>query len=45
MSNDSDVDQEALDRLAEALSASEYQSATKMLSSRAEVVRTPLEDL
>ncbi len=45
MSNDSDVDQEALDRLAEALSASEYQSATQMLSSRAEVVRTPLEDL
>lgn len=45
MSNDSDVDQEALDRLAEALSASEYQSATQMLSGRAEVVRTPLEDL
>ena len=45
VSNDSDVDERALDSLAEALSASEYQSAAKMLSSRADVVRTPLDEL
>ena len=45
VSNDSDVDERALESLGEALSASEYQSAAKMLSSRADVVRTPLDEL
>ena len=45
VSNDGDADERALESLAEALGASEYQSAAKMLSSRADVVRTPLEEL
>ncbi len=45
LSNDADVDQKALDGLAQAQSSAEYQSAMKMLSSRADVVRAPLEEL
>jgi len=45
MSDDADVDQKALDGLAEAQSNAEYQSAVKMISGRADVVRTPLEEL
>ena len=45
LSNDAEVDQKTLDGLADAQSNAEYQSAMKMLSGRAEVVRTPLEEL
>lgn len=44
-SDDADVDQKALDGLLEAQSNAEYQSVVKMLSERADVVRTPLEEL
>ena len=40
-----EADQEALKGLVEAISSSEYQAARKMLSSRASVVRTPLDDI
>lgn len=45
LSNDADLDQKALDRLAEARMSADYQSAMKMLSGRAEVVKTPLDEL
>jgi peptidyl-prolyl cis-trans isomerase D len=45
LSNDSEADQESLDRLAEAQMNADYLSAMKMLSGRAEVVKTPLEEL
>lgn len=45
LSNDDDVDQKTLDGLADAQSNTEYQAAMKMLSGRADVVRTPLEEL
>jgi peptidyl-prolyl cis-trans isomerase D len=45
LSNDADVDQKALEGLADTQSNAEYQSAMKMLSGRADVVRTPLEEL
>jgi peptidyl-prolyl cis-trans isomerase D len=45
LSNDGNADSEALDELVKARGVAEYQSALKVLSNRAEVVRTPLEDL
>jgi peptidyl-prolyl cis-trans isomerase D len=45
LSNDIEADQESLDRLAEAQMNADYLSAMKMLSGRAEVVKTPLEEL
>ena len=45
LSNDTEVDQQTLDSLVDAVSSAEYQAAMKMLSNTAEVVRTPLEDL
>ena len=45
LSNDTEVDQKALEAHLEATSSSEYLAARKMLSSRAEVFRTPLEDI
>lgn len=45
LSNDSEADQQSIDSFVEANSSAEYQSAMKMLSGRAEVVRTPLEDI
>jgi len=45
LSNDADVDQKTLDGLADAQSNAEYQAAMKMLSGRADVVRTSLEEL
>ena len=45
LSNDSDVDQKALEAFLEANSSSEYLAARKMLTTRAEVFRTPLEDI
>jgi peptidyl-prolyl cis-trans isomerase D len=45
LSNDANVDREALDSLAEAQGGAEYQSVLKLLASRADVMRTPAEDL
>jgi len=45
LSNDKNTDQKALDELVEAQAGAEYQSALKLLTKRADVVRTPLEDL
>lgn len=45
MSNDAEGDQQALGNLVEAYRGAEYQAATKMLSTQAEVVKTPLEDI
>lgn len=45
LSNDANVDREALDSLAEAQGGAEYQSVLKLLTSRADVMRTPAEDL
>jgi peptidyl-prolyl cis-trans isomerase D len=45
LSNDADVDREALDGLAGAQGGAEYQSVLKLLTSRADVMRTPAEDL
>lgn len=45
LSNDADVDQKVLDGLAEAQANADYLSVMKMLSGRAEVVKTPLEEL
>jgi peptidyl-prolyl cis-trans isomerase D len=44
-SNDANVDQEALEGLTAAAGAAEYRAAVDLLSSRADVTRTPLEDL
>jgi peptidyl-prolyl cis-trans isomerase D len=45
LSNDGNADREALDELVKARGGAEYQSALKLLGNRAEVVRTPLQDL
>ncbi len=45
VSNDASVDREALDKFAEVQGNSEYQSVLKLLTGRAEVVKTPAEDL
>jgi peptidyl-prolyl cis-trans isomerase D len=45
LSNDGNADSKALDELVKARGGAEYQSALKVLTNRAEVVRTPLEDL
>ena len=45
LSNDGNADSKALDELVKARGSVEYQSALKVLTNRAEVVRTPLEDL
>ena len=45
MSNNAELDQETADNLQQALGAAEYQSALKYLGSRADVVKTPLEEL
>ena len=45
LSNDGEADQGALDRLTGAQGDSEYQSVTQLVANRAEVVRTPAEDL
>ncbi|MCP4981439.1 MAG: hypothetical protein GY935_13200 [Gammaproteobacteria bacterium] len=45
LSNDADTDQKALEGLVQALGSSEYQSSLKLLGSRADVVRMPLEEL
>ena len=45
ISSDTGVDQEALDGLVRAQGTADYQSALKLISSRAEVVRTASEDL
>ena len=45
ISNDADVDQEAFDGLVQAQGATDYQSVLKLISSRADVVRTAPEDL
>ena len=45
LSNDANVDRKALDSLTEARGSAEYQSVLKLLTSRADVVRTPAEDL
>ena len=45
LSNDANVDREALDSLAGAQGGAEYQSVLKLLTSRADVMRTPAEDL
>ncbi len=45
LSNDAGLDQKALDSLATAQGGAEYRSAMKLLSSRADIVRTPLEEL
>jgi len=45
LSNDGNADRKALDELVKARGGAEYQSALKLLSNRAEVVREPLQDL
>jgi peptidyl-prolyl cis-trans isomerase D len=45
LSNDGNTNRKALDELLKARGGTEYQSALKLLTNRAEVVRTPLEDL
>lgn len=45
LSNDANVDREALDGLAAARGNAEYQSVLKVLAGRADVTRTPVEDL
>jgi len=45
LSNDGNADRKALDELVKARGGAEYQSALKLLSNRADVVRTPLQDL
>ena len=45
LSNDGNVDQEALDELTQAGAGLEYRAALKLLVERSDVVRTPLEDL
>jgi peptidyl-prolyl cis-trans isomerase D len=45
LSNDTNVDREALDSLVAARGSAEYQSVLKLLTSRADVTRTPADDL
>jgi peptidyl-prolyl cis-trans isomerase D len=45
LSNDGNTDRKALDELTQARAGAEYQAALKMLADRADVVRTPLQDL
>lgn len=45
ISNDAAVDQQALDQLKNNIAVAEYQSILRLLSSQAEVVKSPLEDL
>lgn len=45
LTNDSEADQAALDRLASAQANAEYQSVMQFVADQAEVVRTPIEDL
>ena len=45
LSNDGNADSKALDELLKARGGSEYQSALKLLTNRADVVRAPLQDL
>ena len=45
ISNDGSVDQAALDRLIESQAGNEYGAVQKLVASRAEVSKTPLEDL
>jgi peptidyl-prolyl cis-trans isomerase D len=45
LSNDANLDQEALEGLTTAAAEAEYRATVNLLSSRAEVTRTPLEDL
>ena len=45
LSNDGNADRKALDELVKARGGAEYQSALKLLTNRADVVRTPLQDL
>ena len=44
LSNDGDVDSEALNELTQARAGTEYRAALKLLADRADVVRTPLEE-
>jgi len=45
LSNDGNTDRKALDELAETRGGAEYQAALKLLTNRADVVRTPLQEL
>ena len=45
LSNDGNADRKALDELVKAQGTAEYQSALKLLTNRADVVRAPLEEL
>ena len=45
LSNDGNADREALDELTQARAGAEYQAALKLLANRADVVKTPLQDL
>jgi peptidyl-prolyl cis-trans isomerase D len=45
LSNDGNADRKALDELVKTRGGAEYQAALKLLTNRAEVVRTPLQDL
>jgi hypothetical protein len=45
LSNDGNADRKALDELAEKRGGAEYQAALKLLTNRADVVRTPLQEL
>ena len=45
ISNDINASKEALDSLRSAIAGADYQSVVKLLAGRAEVVKTPLEDL
>jgi hypothetical protein len=45
LSNNGNADRKALDELTQARAGAEYQAALKLLANRADVVRTPLQDL
>jgi peptidyl-prolyl cis-trans isomerase D len=45
LSNDGNTERKELDELTQARAGAEYQAAVKLLANRADVVRTPLEDL
>lgn len=45
ISNNTNVDQKAIDNLVRATASAEYQSVVRLLSHRAEVIRTPVEEL
>ena len=45
ISNNTNVDQPAIDNFVSASASAEYQSVLKLLSDRAEVIRTPVEEL